>query len=164
MYCEEWGGEEWRIWAEGRRRTEDCCGMFAVLARTLPSHLSGLDLNSGVKGQREHLRGNSLGQYTQTSKHTIMYESVCESVSPSALSHTYFKLMCSTSVYIIINIHPCLVCFSNTVLCWPLAMKRSAATFPKSILWAFSKTNHWKRMWATGCLDSFLSRVVLNEC
>lgn len=26
-----------------RRRTKDCCGMFAVLARTRPSHLSGLD-------------------------------------------------------------------------------------------------------------------------
>jgi len=77
-----------------RRRREDCFGMFAVLDRTQPSHLSGLDPNGRVKGQREHLRGNRLcyhthtHTHTHTSKHTDICGSVCESFSPSACAHT----------------------------------------------------------------------------
>lgn len=42
-----------------RRRTEDCCGMFAVLSRTRPSHLSGLDPKLGVERSKGTSEGNS---------------------------------------------------------------------------------------------------------
>lgn len=52
-----------------------------------PSHLSGLDLNCGVKGQREHLRETGFGYHTHSLTHRQVNTQIC--VRVSLLQHTH---------------------------------------------------------------------------
>lgn len=58
-----------------RRTTEDCCGMFAVLARTRPSHLSGLDPKLGVERSKETSEGKSYQR--ERERYTCKHINVC---------------------------------------------------------------------------------------
>lgn len=68
-----------------RRRTEDCCGMFAVLSRTRPSHLSGLDPKLGVERSKGTSEGNS--DHTERERHRRRERERCKHINMCAFSH-----------------------------------------------------------------------------
>lgn len=86
------------------RTTEDCCGMFAVLARTRPSHLSGLDPKLGVKRSKGTSKGNCY--------HRERGRDTCKHINLCAFSHIIQAPV--EDICVSINIHPRLICFINT--------------------------------------------------
>lgn len=144
-----------------RRRTEDCCGMFAVLAKTRPSHLSGLDPQ--LWGQREHLRETDSAithtyADTQTSKHTNM----CESVSLFGLSFsvlTHNSSSCGGHLYIS-SLMSFLVLFVLSILSVMLtsSYEKISCHFPKKHTMVFFQNKSLRKNLRSRMLG-FVSRV-----
>lgn len=76
-----------------RRTTEDCCGMFAVLARTRPSHLSGLDPKLGVERSKGTSKGNSY--HRERERCTCKHMCILTHNSGSCGGHLYISPLIS---------------------------------------------------------------------
>lgn len=60
-----------------RRTSEDCCGMFADLARTRPSHLSELDPKLEVERSKGTSKGNCYLRDTERERYTCKHINMC---------------------------------------------------------------------------------------
>lgn len=145
-----------------RRRTEDCCGMFAVLAKTRPSHLSGLDPQLWGQRSKGTSEGNGLVHHTHTQTHRQVNTQTCVRVSlsllsPSALTHNSGS--CGGHLYIS-SLMSFLVLFVLLILSVMMtsSYEKISCHFPKKHTMVFFQNKSLRKNLSSRMLG-FMSRV-----